>query len=137
MKTMAGLWIDHRKAVVVLVSETGDQTIEIRSNTEKQQSRTDGVRSTEPHEANQVQAEDRQERKFESQLQHYYDEVIAAIHDVEAVLIFGPGEAKCELKKRLEHTNLSGHRVHIAPVESADKMTNRQIAAKVREHFHG
>ena len=136
MKTMAGLWIDHRKAVIVMISESGDQTIEIRSNAEKQPSRTEGVRSTEPHEANQVQAEDRQDRKYAGQLKQYYDEVIAAIHDVEAVLIFGPGEAKSELKKRLEHANLSKRRVHIVPMETADKMTDRQIAAKVREYFH-
>ena len=135
MKTMAGLWIDHRKAVIVMISESGEQTIEIRSKVDKQPSRTDGVRSTEAHEENRV-PDDRQDRKFDGQLQRYYDEVIAAIQDVEAVLIFGPGEAKGELKKRLDHINLGGHLVHIVPVETADKMTDRQIVAKVREYFH-
>jgi hypothetical protein len=48
------------------------------------------------------------------------------------VQIFGPGEAKGELKKRLESKGFKGH---ILAVETVDKMTDRQIAAKVREHL--
>jgi hypothetical protein len=47
-------------------------------------------------------------------------------------LIFGPGEAKGELTKRLERIDLSGR---IVSVETVDKMTERQIAAKVRRYF--
>ncbi|MCX6555193.1 MAG: hypothetical protein NTZ12_09310 [Candidatus Aminicenantes bacterium] len=47
-------------------------------------------------------------------------------------MIFGPGEAKGELKKRLERDGLGGR---IAAVETVDKMTDRQIAAKVRKRF--
>jgi hypothetical protein len=49
-----------------------------------------------------------------------------------SVQIFGPGEAKGELTKRLEHEGLKGH---VLAIETVDKMTDRQIAAKVREHF--
>jgi hypothetical protein len=47
-------------------------------------------------------------------------------------LIFGPGEAKGELHKRLIDHKLGGL---IAGVETQDKMTDRQIAAKIRSHF--
>jgi hypothetical protein len=47
-------------------------------------------------------------------------------------MIFGPGEAKGELKERLERHNLGGS---IVGIETADKMTDRQIAAKVRQYF--
>ena len=66
-------------------------------------------------------------------MNQYYDEVIAAIRGAESFLLFGPGEAKGELKKRLERDKLGGH---IIAVETVDKMTDRQIAAKVREYFH-
>jgi len=45
---------------------------------------------------------------------------------------FGPGEAKGELEKRLKK-NALGKR--IVGVETIDKMTDRQIAAKVRQYF--
>ena len=47
-------------------------------------------------------------------------------------MIFGPGAAKDELKARLERNNLGGR---IVGIEAVDKMTDRQIAAKVRQHF--
>jgi hypothetical protein len=133
MKTIAGLWIDHRKAVIAIVSAEGEETMEVRSNVEKQPGRLAGVRSTTPYEAQQVQADDSREREFTGHLNHYYDEVIAAIRDAESILLFGPGEAKGELRKRLEKDKLGGH---IIAIETVDKMTDRQITAKVREYFH-
>ena len=35
MKTLAGLWIDHREAVIVLLSEKGHETRRIKSYVEK------------------------------------------------------------------------------------------------------
>jgi hypothetical protein len=65
-------------------------------------------------------------------LNEYYDQVIASVRDAETIQIFGPGEAKGELVKRMEHEGL---KAHVLAVETTDKMTDRQIAAKVREHF--
>lgn len=72
------------------------------------------------------------EKALKGHLKLYYDEVISFIRDAESILIFGPGEAKTELKKRLERHKLTGR---IAGIEAADSMTDRQIAAKVRQFF--
>ena len=133
MKATAGVWIDHRKAVIAIVSSAGEKTLEIESNVEKQPGRLAGIRSTTPYEAQQVPADDCREREFTGELHRYYAAVIAAIRDAESILIFGPGEAKGELKKRLKDAKLG---THVIAVETADKMTDRQIAAKVREYFH-
>jgi len=132
MKTTAGLWIDHRKAVIAIVTAEGEETLEIRSIVEKQPGRFAGVRSTTPYESKLVKADDTRERRFTGELNQYYAEVIAAIRDAESILIFGPGEAKGELKKRLEHAKLGEH---IVAMETTDKMTDRQVTAKVREYF--
>jgi hypothetical protein len=50
----------------------------------------------------------------------------------ESILIFGPGEAKGALQRRLKRNNPAGR---IVAIETVDKMTDRQIAAKVRRHF--
>ena len=132
MKTIVGLWIDHRKAVMTAVSDKGEVTKVIESNVERQPGRLAGVRSTTPFEAQKVPADDSRQREFTGHLHGYYEEVIAAIRDAESILIFGPGEAKGELKKRLERDRLGGH---IIAIETVDKMTDRQIAAKVRAYF--
>ena len=133
MKKDAGLWIDHRKTVIVIVTDDGDKTVEIDSHVEKQPGRIEGIRSTAPFEAQQVPADDSHQREFTGRLNRYYTEVIAALSDVGSILIFGPGEAKDELNKRLD---LAGRGGRITAIETADKMTDHQIAAKVREYFH-
>ena len=132
MKTTVGLWIDHRKAVIVVVTDKGEETKLIISRVEKQPGRPGGIRSTTPYESQQVPADDSRQKKFTGNLNIYYEAVIACIRDAESILIFGPGEAKGELQKRIEKNKLSGR---IVGIETVDKMTDRQIAAKVRQYF--
>ncbi len=134
MKMTAGLWIDHRKAVIVTISAEGEKTMEVRSNVDRQPGRFEGVRSTEPYEAQLVKADDSRERDFTGHLDHYYQEVTAAIREAESILIFGPGEAKGELKNHLDQAGLGEN---IIALETVDKMTDHQIVAKVREYFDG
>jgi hypothetical protein len=56
------------------------------------------------------------------------------LRDADSILIFGSGEAKQEFRKRLEKDKKLGDR--IVDVLTTDKMTDPQIAAKVREYFH-
>lgn len=132
MKTTAGLWIDHREAVIVFISPEGETTKEIRSNAEKHAGRIDGVRSTAPFESQLVPADDRRQSSFTGHLNNFYDEVISCLREMKTILIFGPGEAKNELKKRIERYKPSDC---IAAVETVDRMTDRQISAKVRQYF--
>ena len=68
------------------------------------------------------------------QLDIYYDAVIACVRNAEAILIFGTGEAKGEFRKRIMKAGIRGH---IEVAGTVDKITHRQIAAKVRQHFQG
>jgi hypothetical protein len=54
------------------------------------------------------------------------------IRDADSIQIFGPGEAKGELEKRLDSEGL---KKFIVGIETVDKMTDRQIAAKVGARF--
>ena len=134
MRAKVGLWIDHRKAIVVTVTDKGQEIVLVISAVEKQRRRSGDSPLKGPYEQQQVPADDRRQRTFTGHLNVYYDAVIACIGDAESILIFGPGEAKGELKKRLKRNNLGGR---IADVETVDKMTDRQIAAKVRQRFAG
>ena len=70
-------------------------------------------------------------RKWTEHLNHYYDKVISSLQKAESLLIMGPGEAKTELKKRLERTTLNRREIQ---VETVDKLTENQIVEKVREY---
>ena len=128
MNKNAGLWIDHKEAVIVFdATEAGaaEATKRMESGMEKH------VRYS-GHAASDGSAEDQRDRQFATHLDQYYDTVIAELHDAKSIFIFGPGEAKGEFKKRLEHKGLGAH---IVGVETTDKMTEPQIVAKVREHY--
>lgn len=132
MGTKAGLWIDHRKAIIVAVTERGEETGVIISKVEKQLRRSGDSPLKGRYESLEVPADDSRQRTLTGHLNIYYDAVIASIHEAESILIFGPGEAKGELKKRLERNKLGGR---IVGIETIDRLTNGQIAAKVRRHF--
>ena len=125
MKKDIGLWIDHSKAVIVIVSDEGEDVKEITSHMKKH------VRFSSGH-SEDSSSEDVRDRQFENRLNSFYDAVIAVIRDGDSVQIFGPGEAKGELRKHLESGGFKGY---ILDVETEDKMTDRQIAAKVREQL--
>ncbi|MBI3898902.1 MAG: hypothetical protein HY308_11475 [Gammaproteobacteria bacterium] len=129
-KIAAGVWIDHSKAVIVTLTTDNEQIDIIESNVQWQRRRNGSIvsRRREPR-----PADDQRTRDFVGHLNIYYDEVIAKLHDADSVLIFGPGLAKGEFERRLDRNKIRGQ---IEEVEAVDKMTPRQIAAKVRHHFH-
>jgi len=133
MKKVVGLWIDHRKAVIVtIVGEGRELILTMKSHMEPHVRFAGGSRSKASHPSLEVTTEDQRDRRFEHHLSAYYDEVIVHIREAEEILVFGPGEAKRELEKRLETQGL-GRRV--LGIETNDKMTDRQIAEKVRQRF--
>jgi len=131
MRTKVGLWIDHRKALIVAVTDKGEE-IRLVISKVGQPGRSGGMRSTTSYESQLVPADDSRERRSTGLLNIYYNAVIACIRDAESILIFGPGEAKGELKKRLVRNKLHGR---IVGIETIDRMTDRQIASKVRRYF--
>ena len=126
MKRQAGLWIDHRETFIVFLGDNGEETRRIESGMEKH------VRFSGGNRPEDGSADDQQDRQFAAHLDKYYDEVIEHIGGAESILLFGPGEAKGELAKRLTRKGLGGR---ILGIETVDKMTAPQIAARVRQHF--
>ena len=122
MKKTVGLWIDHKKAVVVFVAGRDTEIKLISSDIEKHH-RQSGVATP---------ADDIRLRELTGHLNRFYDEVIDCIRDTDSILILGPGEAKGELSKRLEKDNL-GRRV--VGIKTSDKITEKQIVALVRGYF--
>jgi len=124
MKTNVGIWIDHRKAVVVRLRDEDEEILELVSHMEKHVRYSGG--------AAESSGEDQRDMRFTGHLNTYYDKVVSFIRNADSILILGPGEAKVELKTRLENEALGGR---ITGIETVDKMTDRQIAARVRQHF--
>jgi hypothetical protein len=124
MKKEVGLWIDQKKAVIFRLADEGAEIKRIHSELKNNVRFSGGVQKE--------SVADHEDERSNGHLNNYYDEVLSYVRDAESILIFGPGEAKLELKKRLENMELHGH---IVGIESAEKMTDSQIVAKVRQRF--
>jgi hypothetical protein len=72
------------------------------------------------------------DKRYWNRLDEYYDKIVAHIRDAAEIQIFGPAEAKHELKKHLELEGLAGN---IVSLEDTDNLTDLQIATKVQKRF--
>lgn len=126
-----GVWVDHRRAVVVKLHDGSEEILSVESEVERQLRRS-GDRTDGAYEPLAVPADDVQGRKFQAGLNAYYDEVITFLKEASEILILGPGEAPGELRKRIEGSLRPDVRVE---VQKADRMTDAQVAATVRKHF--
>ena len=124
MSQDVGVWIDHKRAVIVSIA-AGQVT------TRTQES----VVGSHPHYSGSQEGggEKKYEERHNQDLDRYYDDVIGQLGTPDAVLLFGPGEAKLQLKARLARSKMSSE--SIVAVESTDKLTDPQIVAKVKEHY--
>ncbi len=132
MKNQIGVWIDHRKALIVILTDEGRKINVVISKAERQLRRTGDSPLKGSFESHQAPEDNHRDRKFTGELNVYYDAVIACMRGADAIMIFGPGEAKGELQARLEKDHLDNR---IISVETVDKMTARQITAKVYERY--
>ena len=124
MTQKVGIWVDHSRAVIVSASEGGVTSRTLES----------GVEAHAHYSGQEGGGGEKQyEERHGQRLDQYFDEVISQMGQPEALLIFGPGEAKLQLKERISRSKaLSGCPVD---VETASKLTDPQVVAKVKEHF--
>jgi hypothetical protein len=127
-----GLWVDHKKAIIVSITEYGEEISHVISKVEKQARRSGDSPLKGAYDSYQVPPEDRKQNAYTRHLNIYFDAVIAVIRNAEEIFIFGPGEAKIELKKRLEKKKMTER---IRGFEAVDKMTDRQFALMIRERL--
>jgi hypothetical protein len=132
MKKQIGLWIDHQKAILVILDNDKQEVRRIQSKLDRHVHFENEANARTVERPEYYTRETRMDRRFHDHLQKYYQQVISAVSGAEKLLVFGNGEAKYEFEKQLKKNHRRVPRLH---VESADKMTERQITAKVRKYF--
>lgn len=130
MSKQCGIWIDHRRALVVYLADGDAVTRTVESGVARRQ-RAGGSRTSAPDGPQDAFAEDRAQRKHEKALRTYYRSLANTLGTPDEMFVMGPGEAKGEFVKELDRT-LQGR---VVAVEPADKMTDPQVVAKVKAYF--
>ncbi len=80
-------------------------------------------------------------RKAEEQGPHagnkpFFDEVAKALLDAKEILLVGPSSAKLDFLRHL-HGHDEGLAKRVIGIETLDHPTNNQLAAYLRDYFHG
>lgn len=133
MKESAGIWMDYEKAYIALVSPGGEEITLLPSGVEGRIRTSGGSRSRTPYGPQDVVSESKVRERRDQQLKKYYQEVLQELANADKILIFGPGMAKTEFYKEARKSKKLAAK--IVGVETTDKMTEKQIVAKVREFF--
>jgi stalled ribosome rescue protein Dom34 len=124
MSDKVGIWIDHKRAVIVATSAEGLATTTLESALEAH-----------PHFGGQQDGGG--EKKYEERRRHdldrFYDEVVSLVKTPGGLLVLGPGEAKREFVKRFSHVRPDARCA--VDIETTGALTDPQIVAKVKEHF--
>jgi hypothetical protein len=133
MAKNVGIWIDHAKAIAVTI-EGARTTIErTESGVEGHFRLTGGSRTKTPYGPQTIVNEQRPDERRKHQLHAYYRKIVASLRDADSIYLFGPAEAPREIAKEIARSKRLSAR--LAGVGRADKMTERQIAAKVRAFY--
>ena len=127
-----GLWIDHRKANIIFITESGEETKLIISNVERQRRRLGDSPLKGAFERVRFSNDINEKRNFKLHLSVYYDSVIACVQNADAILIMGPGEAKNELKTRMEEKK-RGPKITV--VEPVGFITENRLKKRIRDFY--
>jgi len=131
-----GIWIDHRKAVMVsFEGNSGEYKIDhIDSGAESNFHFRGGWKSSGSNMAQSIERERTPEERRKHQYHDFYNKVIKLCNKPGHVYIFGPAQARLELKKEIDKIKLCP--ISIDGVEPSDKLSDSEIISKVKKHYH-
>ncbi|GAB4144613.1 MAG: hypothetical protein Fur0041_19470 [Bacteroidia bacterium] len=130
-----GVWLDHSKAHMITESSAGNYAIQtIHSLLDKHPREagqgSDLTQAAKGRFGNDEYTKNNQER---GDLKSYYKMLQDVLEQYDQILLFGPTSAKKELFNLImENKAFGGKKID---VENADKLTENQMVAVVREYF--
>jgi len=133
MEKLFGLWVDHEKAIIVSLMRGSHKVIHVESEVEGHFRLKDDSQSISPSNLQGNTIESKMDSRYRKYLNIYFQQIINLLKEAKRIFIFGPGEAKIELKKMIEKNKLFSNK--ISDIETTDKLTEPQIVAKVKKYF--
>ena len=135
MKKQVGIWMNTDKAVLVSLLNGKEENIQtIESEIE---SRSHNPREMKPGSRTGtvlMDVDKKMTQRKNHQMHEYFEKVMHSIaSDTGEIYIFGPANTKKHFEKELKkHAQFNALKLEI---ESADKMTQPQMVAKIKQHF--
>lgn len=126
-----GIWVDFDKAYIIELKNQQESIKKINSNIEHFNVHG-GARSKTANGPQDTVSESKILERNQHQQKEFFTHLINTINPKSEVVIFGPAEAKINLKKELlAH---SAFRNKAIPVETSDSMTENQMIAWLKKY---
>jgi hypothetical protein len=135
MRKEIGIWLNTSKAVLVNLHNGKDENVHMLESEVESRTRFPGERKPFSRLGSLLtNTSSRITNRKKQQMHQYFSKILSSIDsDVNELYLFGPSIAKIEFEKELrKHQNFTGKPIH---VESADKMTEKQMIAHVKHFF--
>lgn len=128
-----GIWMDKRKAIIIVIHPEGELMTTIRSNVEEFHPKGGSGTRLKGGPQDVVQDSKYMERE-KHQYKEYFKNVISSLPEFDSLVVFGPAQTGHRFDKELATLNHSLHN-KLVGVETADSLTDNQVVAWVKEYF--
>ncbi len=133
MNKKIGIWLDSKNAIIVAITNDEEILYKINSNIESRVRYYGESKKITRMGKLFIDPEKTKEERKQHQMKNYFKEIIKYIKDASEIYITGPAETKISLKEEIKnHKELAKK---IKAIEASDNMTDRQVAAKIRNYF--
>jgi hypothetical protein len=135
MKKEIGIWLNTDKAVLISLKDGQNESVVTFESEIETRTRIPGEGKPFSRLGNILaETSSRITNRRKQQMHQYFNKIIHSLDDeTKALYLFGPSNAKIQLEKELKKNPIFLHKPVI--IESADKMTERQMIAQVKSHF--
>lgn len=134
-KIQTGIWIDGSKAIIISFSE-GEKTVtEIEAeidNPKYHEKEGDKGTFVGTHHVNK---EKNFEERRRNQTEAFLEEVLDSLVNTDEIYIFGPGEIKVQLKKKIIN-NKNRIKGKLMAMDTADYISLNQMVAQTKEFYN-
>ncbi len=135
MKKEIGIWLNSDKAVLISLKDGQNEQILTLESKIETRTRIPGERKPFSRLGNILaETSGRLTNRRKQQMHQYFNQIIHSLdNEARELYLFGPSTAKIQLEKELKKIPQFAQKPVI--IESADKMTERQMVARVKSHF--
>lgn len=129
-----GIWLDKEKAYIVRLTNEHEEFETLYSNLDFFKPSGGSRTRSAKWGPQDVVHDSKYLAKEKQQLKTYFNNLVNAIGDADAIALFGPAETNQKFKKDLE-SNHKALAKKLKAITKTDSMTENQVKALVRDYF--
>jgi hypothetical protein len=134
MKNQIGIWLDIANATIITLKGKNQDVVHIESNIENRIHHSKESDKGSWLGTHHINDEKKFEERIKHQLQHYFDEIISHLKNVDELYVIGPAQTKIKLGKII--SGIKALADIPLQIETVDSITENQIIAKVKDYFN-